>query len=84
MKRGFQKIIVYKKISCPICLQHTKNHVINHHTCRYLCLNCYNFLKKYAYLDNNIGGGFVNLTFDKYDLIPKYMISLIFLKTVEK
>lgn len=55
MKKGFQKIILYNRISCPICLKRSKNHVINHHNSKYLCSNCYKFLEQYDYLHENTG-----------------------------
>ena len=67
MTRGFQKVKMYNKVVCPICIKYTKNHVINHFNSKYLCLKCYKSLKSRKELNELVGGGLAELILTKDD-----------------
>ncbi len=68
MTRGFQKVKMYNRVVCPICIQYTKNHVINHYNSKYLCLKCYKSLERRGELNETVGGGLAELVQTKDDI----------------
>ena len=67
MTRGFQKVKMYNKVVCPICVKYTKNHVINHFNSKYLCLKCYKSLQSRKELNELVGGGLAESILTKDD-----------------